>query len=307
MTTTKEYLTYCDGKNELPERAFRISASSFSNFIITPWNWYRQQILELDKFEGSTASVIGTIVHAVAAMKAQNTEPDLAEIEQYIDNQRGNIDVDTYTVEESWRNMAMKLVNDYVLPNQKFYTSVEEFITYNLGDNIYVGGSIDAIQSELKTYNLNGFNITQEEYDKLSLEEQNACTLSSTSGMIVDYKTYNLATKPKSIPSYYKQQLLVYAWVLKKLGRTMDRIRLVYISREQDTRRISEKTGKAIGKLTPPELTVLTEDIQQSDLDFIESQIMLCKEKLLVDKDYPHMRRVIWHDPRYDDEGNVKE
>jgi len=32
--TTKDYLTYYDGKNELPENAFRISASSFNTFLI---------------------------------------------------------------------------------------------------------------------------------------------------------------------------------------------------------------------------------------------------------------------------------
>jgi len=266
---TKEYLTYFDGRHELPDNAFRISASSFSSFISTPWNYYRQQVLGFDQFSGNTASTIGTIIHAVAALKAEGLEPDLEEIEQYITNQKDNIDIDTYIVEQSWKSMAMKLVNDYVLPNQKSYTSVEEFVTYDLGDNIYVGGSIDAIQ---------------------------------TNSMIVDYKTYNSSTKPKAIPSYYKQQLLVYAWVLKQLDRPMERIRLVYISREQDTRRISEKTGKPIGKLTLPELTVLTEDIQQSDLDFIESQIMLCKETLLATEQYPHLRHIIWHDMRIKNE-----
>jgi len=281
--TTKDYLTYYDGKNELPENAFRIGASSFSTFVSRPWQWYKQQILGLDLFSQSTATTIGTICHAVAAMKAQGSEPDINEINQYIEDQSGNIDVDKSIVADNWKPMAMELVNSYVLPNINQYTSVEEFVTHDLGDGIYVGGSIDAIQGEQwTTYNHNNNPVKPN---------------GSTSGMIVDYKTYNSTTKPTSIPPYYKQQLLVYAWVLKQHNRTMDRIRLVYINRPIDTRRISEKTGKPIGKYTPPEVTVLTELITSEDLKWIGDMISLAKEKLLATEQHPELRNLIWHFP----------
>jgi len=263
MTNIPTTLDYFDGKNELPEGAIRIGASSFSTFVSRPWQWFKEQILGIGGFDGSTASVIGTIVHYCSEQKAQGKEPDTNEIDQYIENQSGNINVDKSIVADNWKPMAMELVNSYVLPNINQYTSVEEFITYDLGDGIYVGGSIDAIQGDT----------------------------------IVDYKTYNSATKPSSIPAHYKQQLLVYAWVLKQHNRIMDRIRLVYINRPIDTRRASEKTGKPIGKYTPPEVTVLTELITSEDLKWIGDMISLAKDKLLATEQHPELRNLIWHFP----------
>jgi len=150
--TTKDYLTYYDGKNELPENAFRISASSFNTFISRPWQYYKEKVLNIGGFDGNTASVIGDIVHAVAAMKAQGKEPDINEINQYIENQSDNVDVDKYVVAEAWKPMAMELVNSYIIPTLNQYTSVEEFVTYDLGDGIFAGGSIDAISGEKFKY-----------------------------------------------------------------------------------------------------------------------------------------------------------
>lgn len=255
-------IDYYDGKNELPEGAFRISASSFSTFVSRPWQYYKENVLGLGGFNGNTSSVIGSVVHFCAEQKAQGKEPDINEINQYIENQSDNIDVDKSIVADNWKPMAMELVNSYVLPSINQYTTVEEFVTYDLGDGIYAGGSIDAIQGDT----------------------------------IVDYKTTS-SKAPTMIPPHYKQQLLVYAWVLKQLGRQMERIRLVYINRPIDTRRISEKTGKPIGKYTPPEVTVLTELITSEDIKWIGDMISLCKDKLLATEQYPELRNLIWHFP----------
>jgi len=265
-------LDYFDGKNELPEGAFRIGASSFSTFVSRPWQFYKEHVLNIGGFTNSTAATLGTITHYVCESKAQDKEPDIKEINQYIENQSDNIDVDKYIVEQEWKSMAMCAVNEFVLPNQHRYSSVEEFVTYKLTDGLYIGGSIDAILDEVKT------------------------SKGSTSGKIIDYKTTS-GRVPSVIPANYKQQLLVYAWVLKQLGRTMDRIQLVYITREKDTRGISEKTGKPIGKLVPPTCTVLVEQITLEDLKWIEEEIMLAKDKLLATEQYPKLRNLIWHFP----------
>jgi len=255
-------LDYFNGKHTLPENAFRIGASSFSTFISRPWQFFKENVLNIGGFEGSTSSVIGTICHFVCEQKAQGKEPSLSEINQYIANQSSNPDVDAKVVNANWKPMAVELVNSYVLPNLGSYTAIEEFVTFDLGNDIYIGGSIDALQGDT----------------------------------IVDYKTTS-SKAPSSIPSNYKQQLLVYAWVLKQLNRPMERIRLVYVNRPIDTRRISEKTGKPIGKLTLPEVTVLTEIITQEDISWIESMIYLARDKLLATEQYPELRNVIWHGP----------
>jgi len=140
--------------------------------------------------------------------------------------------------------------------------------------------------------------ITKEEYEKLLKEGKvKVMRESNSSSILVDYKSYNSATKPTSIPPYYKQQLLVYAWVLKQLGRSMERIRLVYVNRPIDTRRTSEKTGKPIGKYTPPEVTVLTELITPKDIKWIGDMLTLAKDKLLATEQHPELRNLIWHFP----------
>jgi len=114
--------------------------------------------------------------------------------------------------------------------------------------------------------------------------------------MVVDYKTYNSKTAPKTIPSHYKYQLLVYVWVLLKKGYNPTRIRLVYINRNIDGG-VSDKTGKPL-KSYPPTTTVLTEVITQEDIDFIDGLLNLAVDSIEAWKKYPELVHVIFHDPR---------
>ncbi len=61
MNNKKTKLDYFNGKHLLPEGAVRIGASSFSTFVSRPWQWFKEQILGIGGFSGSTASVLGTI------------------------------------------------------------------------------------------------------------------------------------------------------------------------------------------------------------------------------------------------------
>jgi len=244
----------------------RISPSSFGTFIERPWAWYRQQILGLDKFEYSTSSVIGTIVHYVAEQVASDKEVDEYIIAEYIDSMKENDDYCRETVKENWYNMAAELVNTYTLPEQNTILEVEGQVAAAVAKGIYGAGTFDLLQG------------TKED-----------C-------MLVDYKTYNSKTKPKAITSIYRYQLLVYVWILRKLGYNVTRIRLVYINRNIDGG-LSEKTGKPL-KSYPPEVTVLTETVVKEDVEFIENQLNLCAETLEASKKYPELRHVIWHDMR---------
>ena len=254
-------LDYNDGSKHLPEGVFKISPSSFNNFITYPHNWYRDQVLGEKQFDGNTASVIGTLVHYVAEKVAKGEAPNKDEITQYVANQSDNPDVETNVVLASYVAMAERLVNDYVLKNMP--TRVEEFISYDMGDGVHVGGSVDALHAE-------------------------SC--------IVDYKTYNSKSKPKSIPMGYKYQLLIYAYIYQKMGVEIDRIRLVYINRFIDGG-ISQKTGKAL-KSYAPEVTVLTESITDDDMNFIESVLLLCKETYLKSIEDPSLVHLLYRDMR---------
>jgi len=267
----KTDLDYNDGSGSLPEGAFRISASQFNSWMNYPHNWYREQVLGETGFNGNTASVLGTVVHYCAEMVGKGSHPDVAQIEQYItncetlDDGTPNEDVDASIVRDSYEQMATTLINTYLLQNMP--TQVEPFVMHEIQPGYFPSGSIDAINGDC----------------------------------IVDYKTFNSKTKPKAIPQHYKYQLLIYAYICRKMGMDIQRIRLVYINRPIDGRYISEKTGKACGKIHPPEVTVLTECIDADDMDFIESLLNLCTESVQKAKEDPSLAYLIFRDYRLKD------
>jgi len=249
------------------EGVFKISPSQFSKFIVTPWQWYREQILGEDKFEGNTSSYLGTIVHYLCECAIRDKPVCRDDIEEFL----ATIDdpeVDKEEIRRQYPLMAKVIVNEYVLKYKFLYKHTELYIGHKLTDSLKVEGSIDAI-----------------------LEDQLADGVK-----IVDYKTYNSKAKPKSMPNYYKHQLLVYAYILKQNGYNPTSIELVFVNRNIDGG-VSEKTGKPL-KSYPPEVTVLTEPVAEEDLAFIEGQLNLCKDTLDASNKYTSLRHVIWHDPR---------
>lgn len=246
------------------EGVFKISPSAFPKFIDRPYIWYREQVLKEDVFTYNTASVLGTIVHYCAEKVAKNEEVDTDEIERYISKWTPNEDYDPDIVRAQYINMAERLVNDYVLGRN--FLEVEKQLHCHLKNGFYIAGTLDALEG-IKT----------------------DCLLD-------DYKSYSSKTKPKAIPANYRYQLLTYAYMLKKNGYDVTRIRLIYINRHIEGE-ISEKTGKQM-KSYPPEVTILTENISQEDLDFIESMLMLCVDSVIAGQEHPELLHVIFHDPR---------
>ncbi len=227
----------------IPEKGvFKISPSAFAKFVEKPHIWYREEILEEDKFEYNTASVLGTVVHYCACMVAKKEEVDVDEIEKYISKWPVNEDYDPEIVRDQYTDMAERLVNDYVLDRPDLL-EVEASFCSLVSNEFYAAGTIDVLEGE-----------------------KDDC-------MITDYKTYSSKTKPRSIPQHYKYQLLVYAWILTHLGYNVTRIRLVYVNRHIEGE-ISEKTGKRM-KSYPPEVTVLTETVGLEDFNFINGLLNL--------------------------------
>lgn len=259
-------LDYNNGSGVLPEGAFRISASSFNMFMTAPHQWFREHVLGEEGFTGSTASVIGTCVHYIAEKYAKGKHPDVMQIEQYITNHTDNENVDCAEVRRQYKMMGEALVNQYISTNKPY--RVEEFISHEMYPGIFPSGSCDAVHGS----------------------DSDAC--------IVDYKTYNSNTKPKNIPLGYKYQLLIYAYLYGLQGVNVTRIRLVYLSRYTDTRGISEKTGKPIGKESYPEVTVLTEEITDEDIEFIKSVLSLCAETYIKYKEDPSLAFLLYRDYR---------
>lgn len=260
-------LDYDHSTSYLPKDCvLKISPSQFSKFIDKPHQWYREVILKEKGFNYSTASVIGTIVHYLAEKvgKKQNYIKD--EIYKYINSFVENDDYCKKTVTNSFESMATTLIQNYVLPNMDNFLEVESKHFAEIGYGYYASGTLDVLHGT-----------------------KDDC-------MIVDYKTYNSKTKPKTIPSYYKYQLLVYAFILRKNGYNVNRIQLVYVNRNIDGG-VSDKTNKPL-KSYPPEVVVLTETITDDDVDFITSLLQLCVETCLATIEYPELTHVLWHDAR---------
>ena len=250
---------------EIPEGGiFKFSPSQFAKFIQAPHQWYRSEVLGEKEFSHSTSTVIGTIVHYCAEMVAKQQEVDKAVIEDYIDSLDIHEDYNPDIVRDKYLTMAECLVNDYVLENQ--FLEIETNHSAEVRDGYFAAGQLDNLQG------------TKED-----------C-------MIGDYKSYSSKTKPKSIPAYYKYQLLVYAWILIQNGYNPTRIRLIYVNRHIEGE-ISEKTNKQM-KSYPPEVTVLTEAITSEDIEFIEGLLLLAVDSVEATKKYPELTHVIWHDPR---------
>lgn len=265
MSFKEKYLIY--KSPEIPEGSFKFSPSQFAGFINGPVHkWYREQVLGEEGFTYSTSTVIGTIVHGIAAAVALGEEVDKEGIESYINDFEINEDYEPDKVRACYPEMAEALVNDYVLNNN--FLSVEESCLHDMNGGYFVGGTTDRLEGP----------------------ESKKDTL------IVDYKTYSSSTKPKKIPSYYKYQLLVYAAVLRANGHNVTRIRLVYVNRPI-VGEISPKTGKQF-KSYPSEVTELTENLTEEDFDFIEGMLNLAADSLEASKEHPELVHVIFHDPR---------
>lgn len=169
---------------QIQDCSFRISPSSIGKFFDYPSVWYRDNILGEKEFTASTASVLGTVVHACAESYARKIEITREMIEEYITTaakkQKVTDDAINLTeIRECYPDMAKTLINDYIRTNKP--TEVEQQIFAPVLDDIYVGGSCD----------------------------------NRTGDTVVDYKTYNSKTKPSKIPFGYKIQLLAYCFCFK--------------------------------------------------------------------------------------------
>ena len=245
-------------KLDIPDCSFKISPSSIGRFFSFPSIWYKDNVLGEKSFTASTSTVLGTCMHAAAEAYVKK-EPFTREmVEEYITEMARSqpltedaIQLDT--IRNAYPDMAMTLINDYIRHNPP--SEVERSLWCPILDDIYIGGTCD----------------------------------NRTGDTIIDYKSYSSATEPTKISFDYKIQALAYAFVFRYNGIPINRIRLVYVNRPIDTRSISEKTGKPIGKITPPRVTVLTELITDDDWSLIQDTLMLMALTIKKSKEDPSL------------------
>lgn len=183
---------------------FRISPSGASKFFSQTTQWCRENLLGEQGFNGSTATILGTIVHFFAECAAKGERPKDPDqvVSDYLDAQ--TIEFDREEVETHWKDMANVLNTEAVFPVQKRIHSTEEFIYHKVIDGVYVAGTYDAL--------LDNGNGTYR---------------------IRDYKT--AAKKPSSFSYDYKVQSLIYAWVMRQKGVNVTEIELQYVVKPTKT------------------------------------------------------------------------
>ncbi len=258
----KDYFTYNPGK--FPEGDFRISPSQLSMFFDHTAEWYRTHLLgEAPLFTGSTASELGTCVHAAAAMYFDNKIVDKQSILDYINTLPETIDKPL--IISQLKPMVEVLINNFLA--KVHATHSEIFIHTELLPNIHVGGSVDLFDER--------------------------------TGTVYDYKTIgslDSARIPTSFPRAYWFQQMTYAYILRKLGYTVNYCKLVYITRS-NINRISETTGKPL-KDYPSELHILTEPVNESNMAVIEGQLNLIAHSVNHWKQHPEHHYLLAQDFR---------
>lgn len=205
---------YYDGLDKIKEDAgsddiVKISPSSIERFFSSTSQWYYEEIDGNDKaFQGSTSTYLGTIVHHCAEMAGKglydkNTIQN--DVKEFI-NEITDPEVNKAEIETLWEGMADELVNNAVTDDVTF-VGQEEFLFSKLKDNIYVGGTYDAL-----------------------IKDPN-----NSRGLIVrDYKT--AARKPTGINRGYRLQAHAYAYMLtEEKGHNITGIELSFITRPSKT------------------------------------------------------------------------
>jgi hypothetical protein len=225
---------------------------------------------EAPAFTGSTSSVLGTLVHAHAEAYSTGVTIPNTDIEDFLYKQPP--DIDTVYICEQYPVMVDTLINSYLqyyLPQK-----TELFLWHEVLPGIGVGGSIDSIYYPATNYRSVGNN----------------------PGIIVDYKTTSALNPPDKFSRPYYFQQLLYAYLCKKNGITVDRLRLVFITTNQ-VNRTSETTGKPL-KDYPSTVSTVDHLITSDDWNFIESVAdLICHSVDLWNK-HPELRWALAQDYR---------
>jgi len=260
MTDYFSYNSSCD----LPPDSFRIAPSQLSRFLDSTARWYRENLLgEAPEFEYSTASELGTVVHAIAHMYHDTGQADLAAIEAYISSLPD--DVDKALIREQYPIMAETLINDFLRLHPG--TDAELFTSTEILPGIYAAGTIDSYCS--KSFRIRDFK---------------------TMGSL------DTARLPSSFPRSYWFQQLAYAYILTQCGYRVDFVDLVYVTRS-NVGRISPTTGKAL-KDYPSQVHVITEPITPDSFELISGVLKLVAHSVQHWNDHPEHRYLLAQDFR---------
>lgn len=246
--------------NNIPKEAIRISPSSISKFTTRKWEWFQEVVNKESLFLGNDSTILGTCVHKVAEDYIKLRKVNKESIYAYIDTFKDRTDINKEFIKEQFVPMGQSLINylnTFGIPKQSELT-----LTYKFTDDIYLAGTIDAIQDNT----------------------------------VIDFKTTSNLSPLNDIPQHYKWQLLTYAWLAKKEGFTIDKIKILWIT-QNHVNRISDKTGKKM-KDYPSIVKGVTHLITDEDMRFIDDYINLIVDTLKFSNSNPQYNYITYSDYR---------
>lgn len=230
--------------NTLPEDCrYVISPSQISKFFEYPKQWYLENVKKSEpEFKGNTASFIGTICHYIYESYINGEKTDRKEINEDLKQyliENPNADVDYYKVINTYPEVAMSVMNNYVVDSLATDIKVEQKVHYQLRDGIYVAGTYDRLESNT---------------------------------ILCDFKT--VGTKPNEweIPFHYRIQLLAYVYILNKLGYNIEKIRIIY--GVKPTKTLPARTFVVTEDVTDESLKLI-----EDTLNLISDSILTCEQK----------------------------
>ena len=251
---------------EIPkEGVYKISPSSLNKFFECSLSWYNENVLNQEVFEGNTASILGTVVHACLEGYFNGNYPGEEEankeIKNFLDTKYADrFDIDFDLIMKNWNEMFMSTIQ-YIDDSAGMLKpkEVETQLSFDLGDGVYVAGSADAITDE----------------------------------RVIDYKTV-AAIRNHDDLKQYRLQLMTYAYIAIKNGYEVKKITVIYTTVPKRDR-ISEKTGKAL-KDYPAVTMAIEEDVTEEKLNWIEEQLMILKDTYLLGEKDEKLRRLLYRD-----------
>ncbi len=252
-----DYFSY-NVNSTVPKDAFRISPSQISRFFDNTSDWYREFLLGEEGFTGNTATALGNCVHAAAEMYVREGVIHYDQIEAYITGL--DSEHDKHFIRSQYNGMIDTLLSNYL--SKVSPSDAEVFEACEILPGIYAAGTIDAIVGDT----------------------------------IVDYKTTSSKSPPSKMSRTYWFQQMTYAYVARKNGRKINRVKLVYVT-TNDMNRVSEKTGKRLQDY-PSVVKEITHEITDLDMEIIHNTLHLIAESVQLWNTNEDLRHILCQDMR---------
>lgn len=218
----------------------KISPSMINRFFEYPVNWYKEVVLnEPAEFKGNTATVLGSMCHAVYESVICGVPIAKEEFDNVLLKYcEQRIDIDYTEIVNNYADIAEKVINEILLRDKLFPQYSEIALIGKIINGVYIGGHCDYISR----------------------------------GIITDFKTVSKKPDEISIPFHYKIQLMAYRYAAQLNNIHVEPyIQIIYGVKAQ-------KTIPARCYMVREEVSYIDEQKALETFKLIGESVLKCKE-----------------------------